>query len=183
MRAAIAVAITLRPTRESDLDFVLDLERHPENTPFIGQWSRDEHRDTIARPDRDHWLLIEESTRAPVGYLIAFDLMPDSCGIYVKRIVAAHKSGGIGRRALRAFADQAFAERAAPYLWLNVHRENLRGQRCYRAIGFADFDRGALELARHDRAAGNTESGRAVPMILHRDARERSSRATTYRAF
>jgi diamine N-acetyltransferase len=167
-------AIALRPTRESDLDFVLALERDPESTPFVGQWSRDEHREAIARADRDHRLVVEGPEETPVGYLIAFDLVREGCGVYVKRIVAARKSGGIGRHALRAFADSAFAERAAPYLWLNVHRENLRGQRCYRAIGFVEFEPGAPELARHDHEAGNSASGRALPMIRQRDAFERS---------
>jgi len=34
---------SLRATEEADLEFVLELERHPDNVPFIGQWSRGEH--------------------------------------------------------------------------------------------------------------------------------------------
>ena len=34
--------VTLRPTALTDLDFVLGLERHVDNVPFIGQWTREE---------------------------------------------------------------------------------------------------------------------------------------------
>lgn len=160
--------IRLRPTAEADLDFVLALERHADNTPFIGQWSREEHRDAIARPDREHWILIDDSG-SPAGYLIAFDLTRVGCGVYVKRIVAARRGGGIGRAALRAFAAHAFDELSAPHVWLNVYRENLRGQRCYRGIGFEDWEDGAEDLARHDRAAGNDSRERSIAMVLRRE--------------
>jgi diamine N-acetyltransferase len=159
--------IELRATAEADLDFVLALERDPENTPFIGQWSRDEHRDAIARADREHWILLEDAG-SPTGYLIAYDLTRADCGVYVKRIVAARKSGGVGRAALRRFAAHAFDDLGAPRVWLNVHRENVRGQRCYRALGFETWDEDA-PLAAHDRAAGNTSRESAIAMVLRRD--------------
>lgn len=161
------VVIRLRPTEEADLDFVLALERHPDNTPFIGQWSRDEHREAITRPDRGHWILVDDAG-PPAGYLIAFDLTRSGCGVYVKRIVAARKSGGVGRAALRELSAHAFGALDAPRVWLNVHRENVRGQRCYRAIGFEVWPEGDGDLARHDRAAGNTSREHAIAMVLRR---------------
>ncbi|MGH7293190.1 MAG: hypothetical protein ACREJT_18365, partial [Myxococcota bacterium] len=75
----------------------------------------------------------------------------------------------VGRVALRKFAEHAFAKRMAPYVWLNVYRENERGQRCYRAIGFEDFSPGADALERHDHAAGNTSrEPSAIAMVLQR---------------
>jgi len=161
-------AIALRPTAEADLDFVLALERDPENTPFIGQWSRDEHLDAIARADREHWILLDDAG-LPIGYLIALDLRPARCGVYVKRIVAARKSGGVGRAAMRRFAAHAFGKLGAPHLWLNVHQENLPGQRCYLAIGFEPWKDDEEVLARHDRAAGNTSREHAIAMVLRRE--------------
>ena len=163
--------IALRPTRESDLDFVLALERDPENAPFISQWSRDEHRETIARPDREHWILERPGSEQRLGYLIAYDLGDVHCGVYVKRIVSAAKSGGVGRAALGRFASHAFDDLRAPYVWLAVRQANLRGQRCYRAVGFVDFAADPGEIARHDLAAERSTQG-SLRMILH--AREAS---------
>ena len=160
--------VALRPTAEADLDFVLALEGHPDNAPFIGQWTRNEHRDAITRPDREHWILLDEAG-VPIGYLIAYDLTGSGCGVYVKRIVAARKNGGVGREALRRFAAHAFRDLASSRVWLNVHRDNLRGQRCYRALGFEPWTDDAEDLARHDRAAGNPFHEYAVPMVLRRD--------------
>lgn len=160
--------IGLRATREADLDFVLGLERHPENTPFIGQWSREEHADAIARKDREHWLVVAPEEPAPLGYLIAYDLTAAGCGAYVKRIVVAGKGAGVGRGAVRAFADHAFSELGASHVWLSVYASNLRGQRCYRAGGFERFRPEPGERDRHHRAAGNRHNEDVFLMILRR---------------
>jgi hypothetical protein len=39
--------VRLRSTREADLDVVLQLERDDENNPYVGQWSRQEHRAVV----------------------------------------------------------------------------------------------------------------------------------------
>lgn len=159
--------IGLRATREADLEFVLGLERHPDNTPFIGQWSREEHAAAIARADREHWLVVAPDA-PPLGYLIAYDLTAAGCGAYVKRIVVAGKGAGVGRRAVRAFADHAFSDLGASHVWLSVYASNLRGQRCYRAIGFERFDPEPEERERHHRAAGNRRNEGVHLMILRR---------------
>lgn len=159
----------LRPTTVEDLDFVLALERDPENTPFIGQWSRQEHLEAIARPDREHWLVEQPSTGERLGYLIAYDLRHAGCGVYVKRIVLADKSRGLGRAALRRFVEHAFGNLDAPYVWLAVYPRNERAQRSYRAVGFTDFAAGESERARHSAAAERTANDNIL-MILHRAA-------------
>ena len=93
------LGVTLRPTGVSELDFVLALERHPDNVPFIGQWSREEHAAVIRAPDREHWIIEAESR--PAGYLIAYDLVSRGFGVYVKRIVIESKARGLGRAASR----------------------------------------------------------------------------------
>lgn len=160
------VVIELRPTTEADLDFVLALESHPDNAPFIGQWSRDEHRETIARPDREHWIVVAPGSDERLGYLIALDLREARCGVYVKRIVLAPKGQGVGRAALTRFARHAFDDLGATHVWLSVLHENLRGQRCYRAIGFGPLEETPDEVARHDAAVGRDSSGRSLRMVL-----------------
>ena len=156
-----------RPTAEDDLDFELALESQPESALFVGQWSRDEHRDAIARADREHWILVEARSRERLGYLIAFDLRALDCGVYVKRIVADAKGKGVGRQALLGFARHAFEDLAAPYVWLSVDPENLRGQSCYRAIGFAELVAEADALARLDRSVERSPTNRSLRMVLY----------------
>ena len=65
--------------------------------------------------------------------------------MYVKRIVVADKSRGLGREALGRFARHAFDDLGAAHVWLTVYRENERAQRSYRALSFATRE---LEPAR-----------------------------------
>ncbi len=114
----------LRPTADADLEFVLGLERHPDNSPTIRQWAREQHVDAIRRRDREHWIIESASTGDRLGYLISYDLAPDRCGVYVKRIVVADKGRGAGRAALTLFAKHAFSDLGAPYVWLCVYPDN-----------------------------------------------------------
>lgn len=130
----------LRPTREADLDGVLALEADPANSPYIGQWTRDQHLAAIAAPDREHWTIERAGDGERIGYLIAFDLRALGMGAYVKRIVVADKGRGLGREALGRFAQRAFEELGASHVWLTVRAGNERAQRSYRALGFEAQD-------------------------------------------
>ena len=149
----------LRPTAESDLDFVLAAERAPENAPFIGQWTREQHAAAIAAADREHWLILRRHDGAPLGFLIAFDLRSAGHGIYVKRIVVHEKSRGLGREALGRFAQRAFRELGASHMWLAVFSDNERAQRSYRALGFSvQAVPPARRAALHDAVGGFSET-------------------------
>jgi ribosomal protein S18 acetylase RimI-like enzyme len=128
--------LELRPARESDLDFVLALEQHPETAPYIGHWSRAEYAAAIASPERELWLAARRCDGAPAGFVLAFDLRAQGFDVYVKRIAIADKSRGLGREALGRFAQHAFAELGAKCVWLTVFGSNERAQRSYRALGF-----------------------------------------------
>ena len=63
MTAAVAATaktparVRLRPTMQSDLDYVLSLEQDPANLPFITPWERTQHEAAIRFPDfRDNAL-------------------------------------------------------------------------------------------------------------------------------
>ncbi len=158
-----APRVRLRPTTLGDLDFVVALERHPENVGFVGQWSREEHASAIERADREHWIVERVATAEPVGFLVAFDLVASGFGAYVKRIVVAEKARGLGREALLAFLRHATRELAAPYVWLNVAADNVRAQRTYTALGFrvlSPAERAGLERSE----AGGDLSARRVVM-------------------
>jgi RimJ/RimL family protein N-acetyltransferase len=157
----------LRPTRTEDLDFVMALERDPENSPFVGQWSRAEHQDAIARSDREHWILERPAERARLGFAITYDLRAAGHGVYLKRIVVAEKSRGVGRRAVARLAERAFREHGASHLWLRVRPENARAQRAYAALGFAAIPVDDA-LRRELGGATGDISERSLVMVLQR---------------
>jgi ribosomal protein S18 acetylase RimI-like enzyme len=131
-------SVRLRPTTEADLDFVLALEHHADQRPYIGQWSRDEHLRAMARADREHWILERPADAARLGYLIGYDVQASGWGVYVKRIAVADKSRGIGRVALRAFVLHAIDDLGASSVCLAVRHHNARAQRMYAALGFVE---------------------------------------------
>jgi RimJ/RimL family protein N-acetyltransferase len=161
--------IELRPTVGNDLDFVMALERDPENSPFVGQWTRQEHVDAITRADREHWIVEHPADRARLGFAITYDLRAIRLGIYLKRIVVAEKSKTLGRRAIALLAERAFRDLDASHLWLRVLPENARAQRAYSALGFAFSKPDALERASLDAAVGPSE--RNLVMVLDRPSR------------
>jgi RimJ/RimL family protein N-acetyltransferase len=159
--------ISLRPTGDADLDFVMALERDPENSSFVGQWSRAEHADAIARDDREHWILERRGDRARLGFAITYDLRAAGHGVYLKRIVSVEKSKGIGRRAIALLAERAFREQGAAHLWLRVRPENARAQRAYAALGFAVVPVDETRRRELSAATGDV-SERSLVMVLAR---------------
>jgi len=159
--------LRLRPTRETDLPFVRELEQAPENTPFISQWTTEQHADAIRRSDRQHWII--DSDDGPLGYLIAYDLKAQDSGVYVKRIVVSRKDAGLGRTALAQFLEHAYRDLGTDYVWLAVRPENERAQRSYQALGFEFTKRS--ERARECTAAGRDPENPNLLMIHYRDGR------------
>lgn len=150
--SVVQSALSVRPAQASDLDFVLTLEQHPENQPFIAQWSRTEHLLAIQRSDREHWVIERSSDASRFGYIIVYVLIDEGLGVYIERIVVSEKSQGTGRLALARVVDHAFRGLGAPSVTLAVYADNERAQRSYEATGFSRIalspqDRRALQSA------------------------------------
>jgi len=128
--------LRLRPTRPQDLDYVLFLERRPDNRPFILQWSEQDHLAAMAAEDREHWIVEKISGNSPLGYIIVYNLVAKDLGVYLKRIVIDEKSRRTGSTALQMLLDHAFSELGAPFVSVSVFRGNVRAQRAYESIGF-----------------------------------------------
>src|ERR671918_304761 len=93
--------VLVRPTTESDLDFVLATERDPDNAPFILEWSREEHAAALGRPDMVHWIMEALPDRRRVGYIILAGIGGRHRSIEFRRVAVAEKGHGFGRAALR----------------------------------------------------------------------------------
>jgi RimJ/RimL family protein N-acetyltransferase len=130
--------ISLRPTTDADLDFVLAAEADPENAEFVRQWSRDRHRQACRHPDERHWIVVDETTQSRAGYVILLGLQdPDHC-LLIKRIVITQKGRGIGRAVLEQVLQQAFSDFNAHRVWLDVMAHNDRARSLYRSLGFVE---------------------------------------------
>ncbi|MEB3211192.1 MAG: GNAT family protein [Leptolyngbyaceae bacterium] len=128
--------IHLRPTQDSDLDFVLAAESAEDNRLFVGQWTRVQHLDALTDPDHRHFILVRPDQQVPVGYLILQGLTDVNRVVQIRRIVVTEKGKGYGRQALQAAKSFAFEQGDVHRLWLDVKTYNPRAQHLYLSEGF-----------------------------------------------
>lgn len=131
-----APRVRLRPTMQSDLDFVLSLERDPQNRPYITPWERTQHEAAIRFPDFRHFLIEGGPGLEAAGFLILIGCRSPHHSLELKRMVVQNKGCGMGRAALRVLKKVAFDDLAAHRLWLDVKKGNDRAQTFYRSEGF-----------------------------------------------
>lgn len=127
--------ISLRLTTPPDMDFVIQMERKPENKPFIRQWSLEQHLAAIDSPHYAH-LIIEDERKKRIGYIILAGLDSPDKSIEFKRIVIREKEKGFGQLAIHALKKVVFEEFSAHRLWLEVMETNCRARRVYESLGF-----------------------------------------------
>ena len=126
----------LRPTMQSDLDFVLSLERDPANLPYITPWERTQHEAAIRFPDFRHFIIEGGEDLASAGFLILVGCKSPNQSLELKRMVVQHKGQGFGRAALRLAKKVAFDDLGAHRFWLDVRTHNARARGLYESEGF-----------------------------------------------
>jgi diamine N-acetyltransferase len=125
----------LRPATPGDLPRIIDLERMPESRRFVGQWSEERHRATLASPDARYFVSETESGELQ-AFAILRGLAESSRSIELKRIVVATPERGLGRRILEELMRSAFHEFGAHRLFLDVFEDNARARHLYQSLGF-----------------------------------------------
>lgn len=95
--------VTLRPTTETDLEFVLRAESAPENGRFVVGWSRQRHVSAFGDKDIAHCIV--ETKGCSVGYLILAGLANPDASIELRRLVIVDKGRGYGRAVVRLVKD------------------------------------------------------------------------------
>lgn len=128
--------IRLRPTMQSDLDFVLSLEQDPDNLPFITPWERTQHEAAIRFPDFRHFIIEAGPELDAAGFVILIGCRSQNQSLELKRMVVQAKGQGYGRAALRVVKKVAFDDLGAHRLWLDVKRRNARAKALYDSEGF-----------------------------------------------
>ena len=130
--------ILLRRTTELDLDFVLEAEGDPAHAVYVGQWTREQHRQALTEADIRHLIVMERTSRLPVGYLILAGQCSPHNSIEFRRLVIVRKGEGFGKQALRLVIELAFTQLKAHRLWLDVRSGNDRALQLYRSLGFRE---------------------------------------------
>ena len=128
--------VRLRPTMQSDLDYVLSLEQDPANLPFITPWERTQHEAAIRFPDFRHFIIEAGSGLDAAGFVILIGCRSPHQSIELKRMVVQEKGLGYGRAALRVAKKVAFDDLGAHRFWLDVKERNARAQGLYQTEGF-----------------------------------------------
>jgi RimJ/RimL family protein N-acetyltransferase len=128
--------VRLRPTMQSDLEFVLSLETDPENLPYITPWERTQHEAAIRFPDFRHFIIETGEGLEAGGFLILVGCRNPQHSIELKRMVVRDKGVGFGRAALRVAKKIAFDDLGANRFWLDVKKRNTRAKALYDSEGF-----------------------------------------------
>ena len=131
-----AARVRLRPTMQSDLAFVLSLERDPENLPYITPWERIQHEAAIRFPDFRHFIIETGPGLEAGGFLILIGCRNPHGSIELKRMVVRDKGRGFGRSALRVAKKIAFDDLGAHRFWLDTKKRNVRARGLYDSEGF-----------------------------------------------
>jgi RimJ/RimL family protein N-acetyltransferase len=125
----------LRLATTDDIPAIIALERAPLAQEFVGQWSEERHRATVASKDARYYVSQAEWGEVQ-GYAILRGLEESSRAIELKRIVVAVPERGLGRRMLNDLIRIAFQELSAHRLFLDVFDDNRRARHLYESLGF-----------------------------------------------
>jgi RimJ/RimL family protein N-acetyltransferase len=128
--------VRLRPTMQSDLEYVLSLERDPQNLPYITPWERIQHEAAIRFPDFRHFIIEAGPGLERGGFLILIGCRNQHLSIELKRMVVQNKHQGFGRAALRVVKKIAFDDLGAHRFWLDIKKRNTLARGLYDSEGF-----------------------------------------------
>ena len=166
----------LRPTMQSDLEFVLTLEQNPEHAALIAPWERTQHEAAIRFPDFRHFIIEGGSGLDAVGFVILIGCRSQNHSLELKRMVVRDKGEGYGRAAIKVVKKVAFDDLGAHRLWLDVKARNARAIAFYDSEGFVEEGR-LREAVR----VGDEYETLVVKSMLKREFEARRMRAEEMR--
>ena len=128
--------ITLRPTREQDLNFITTVEGNDENARFVRHWSKQQHREAFSDENVAHFCVLANDDGRTLGYVILIGLENPDRSLEFKRIVIHEKGQGYGRETVQLIKKYAFDILSVHRLWLDVMEHNQRAYVLYKSEGF-----------------------------------------------
>jgi diamine N-acetyltransferase len=127
--------MTLRPAVASDIPRIVALETAPAARQFVGRWSAERHRATLAGEDARYF--VSQTVAGDLeAYAILRGLAESNGAIELKRIVVGVPDRGVGRGILKEVIRIAFEELRAHRLFLDVYEDNARARHLYESLGF-----------------------------------------------
>lgn len=127
----------LRPTKDVDLNFVLEVEKAKENNQFIIPYTFERHQQAITSNKEEHLVIIDKDQEEKVGFvLLGKDEQNKS--LEFRRMVVNPKGKGIGRQCLQMIKKYCFEHLKYHRLWLDVFDFNHRAIHLYRSEGFVE---------------------------------------------
>ena len=130
----MAAIVTLRRGSETDIAFVMAIERLEGYGDLVGRWDDDRHLDAFH--DGRHAYFIAECEDVPVGFAILRDWASAEQVTLVKRVAIARPGKGIGTAMMRALVAEVFTATDVHRLCIGAFPDNSRARRAYEAAGF-----------------------------------------------
>jgi len=128
--------LRLRPTRATDLAYVLQAEQDSENSGFIMPWPLAEHHQALHNLNLAHLIIEKRESKQPMGFILLAGLEDANKSIEFRRIVITEKGAGFGKEALGLVKKLAFEQLKTHRLWLDVKDYNQRARHLYESVGF-----------------------------------------------
>jgi RimJ/RimL family protein N-acetyltransferase len=123
-------------TEINEIDDILLIEQDDENTPFIRQWSYDQHEKAISSLDYNHFTVKDLETEDLLGYVILIGATNTDLSLEFKRMVITQKGKGLGKKTFRLVTKYAFENLNMHRIWLEVMEHNKVGYSLYLSEGY-----------------------------------------------
>jgi diamine N-acetyltransferase len=130
------MSIALRPATVEDIPFIMACETRPGYAAFVGAWPDDQHRATMADPERKYLIGTKDGTDR--GFVILDGVADRNRNMLLKRIAVHDANTGFGKPFLAAVIDWVFTNANTHRLQLEVVEENARARHVYLALGFTE---------------------------------------------
>jgi RimJ/RimL family protein N-acetyltransferase len=115
------------------------IESHPENSPYVFQWTKEQYIHALENPDYRMFVLMYDEFL--IGYAILCGFKGAHRNIELKRIVIQTKGRGIGRSAIKRLMHYVFEICGMRRLWLDYFESNEAGAMLYTSMGFIEEGR------------------------------------------
>ena len=128
--------LELQRTKLKDIDKVIEIEAHSENSQFILPYSKNRHQEVLCSVNELHLSIFK--TEELVGFLILSGVEKPINSIEFRRIVIAQnqKGKGYGRDIIKQIKRLCFETLQCQKLWLDVYHFNKKAIHLYKIEGF-----------------------------------------------
>lgn len=129
------MAVSVRPTSESELPLFIQMESDNDTSEFLVSNTPAQHHAFFQADGIEYLTIFDDESNQIFGFFI-LSLEPDNDTVEFRRIVIAQKGKGHGQKAIRAMENYCVKTLKAKKIWLDVFEANKRGQHIYEKLGY-----------------------------------------------